>query len=104
MAETFGTAADSRSAVCFRVEVLLPPLEGASRIEVAVSLKSLGKQDAAYSNTGFSPLGSSSCGHGKGGMVGSSGEREVWMLGKVFIPLTNYQMAPRSAGVGGVAW
>ncbi|CAM9831622.1 unnamed protein product [Ectocarpus sp. 12 AP-2014] len=98
VAELFGAPADSSTALCFRAQVHLPAFSppslpaarnggggagGGGVMEVAVCLRSRGKQrhDERANDTGFVALGSSSRG-GDG-----NGEKEVWTVGKVAVPL-----------------
>ncbi|CAM9623507.1 unnamed protein product [Ectocarpus sp. 4 AP-2014] len=98
VAEMFGAPADSSTALCFRAQVHLPAFSppsmpvarnrggsagGGGVMEVAVCLRSRGKQqhDERANDTGFVALGSSSRG------VGGNGEKEVWTVGKVAVPL-----------------
>ncbi|CAM9879088.1 unnamed protein product [Ectocarpus sp. 6 AP-2014] len=108
-AEMFGAPADSSTALCFRAQVHLPAFSppslptarnggggggsagGGGVMEVTVCLRSRGKQqhDERANDTGFVALGSSSRGGadalGSGG--GGNGEKEVWTVGKVAVPL-----------------
>lgn len=62
-------------------------------VEVAVSLRSRGKQlqhDERTNDTGFVPLGSGAPGDGGIGI----GEKEVWAIGAVSVPVPSLLSAP----------
>eukprot|EP00903_Cladosiphon_okamuranus_P011658 g10966.t1 len=107
VAQTFGAAADSSTALCFRAQVHMPSLvvtaapnaaaaaaaaatAGGGVMEVAVSLRSRGKQqqhEERATTTGFAALGGD-CGSGSNHGVGAgSGEEEVWVVGTIHVPL-----------------
>ncbi|CAM9550244.1 unnamed protein product [Scytosiphon promiscuus] len=85
VADILGAAADSATALCFRAEIV-------------VSLRSRGKQlqhDDRTNDTGFVPLGSGASGsHGGDGGVIGVGEKEVWTVGTVSVPVPSLLSAP----------
>ena len=104
VAQTFGAAADSSTALCFRAQVHMPALVlstapnaaaaastgGGEVMEVAVSLRNRGKQqqhEERATSTGFAALGSDGGGNSHNGVGAGSGEEEVWVVGTVSVPL-----------------